>query len=261
LNFHFLLKVPKYEGKMKEKETMSKIAEPAPWTTEGEEKRTAVRAMFEEIAPNYDKVNALMSFNRHHHWRQAAVRSLHLRPGARVLDVCCGTGDFFPPLRAAIGPEGEITGIDFCQPMLDRANAKDANAKLDLGDACNLPYPDAQFDAVTVGWGIRNVPDIDLAHKEAFRVLISGGRFVSVDMAEPESRLLRAASRFATSKLLPLLGSLFGNKRAYQYLPESTKRFKTRVELKQSMEEAGFTDVQTRDFMFGNVCMHTGRKP
>jgi demethylmenaquinone methyltransferase/2-methoxy-6-polyprenyl-1,4-benzoquinol methylase len=145
--------------------------------------------------------------------------------------------------------------------MLDQANAKDPNATLDLGDACNLPYPDAQFDAVTVGWGIRNVPDIDLAHKEACRVLKPGGRFVSIDMAEPESRIMRAASRFATSRLLPLLGSLFGNKRAYQYLPESTKRFMTRVELKASMEQVGFVDVKTRDFMFGNVCMHTGRKP
>jgi demethylmenaquinone methyltransferase/2-methoxy-6-polyprenyl-1,4-benzoquinol methylase len=108
---------------------------------------------------------------------------------------------------------------------------------------------------VTVGWGIRNVPDIDLAHREIARVLKPGGRFVSLDMAIPKNPVVRGISQVVSSTLLPLLG---GDREAYRYLPESARRFKSREDLAQSMEQAGFKNVRYRDYAFGNVCMHWG---
>lgn len=234
-----------------------------PWTAEGQEKHSAVREMFAEIAPNYDVCNSVMSLSLHHKWRAAAVEKLQLKPGASALDVCCGTGDFLPPLRNAIGPSGRLVGVDFCLPMLARAVAKkvDDAAMFSVGDACNLPILSESFDGVSVGWGIRNVPDIDGAHSELFRVLKSGGRFVSLDMAEPRNLVIRTGSRFFCGTMLPLLGTLFGKRKAYTYLPKSTQRFKTREELKSSLEAAGFTGVGYRDLLFGNICIHWGQKP
>lgn len=232
-----------------------------PWTAEGGAKREAVRDMFAGIAPKYDLMNGLMSLSLHHRWRRVAVKMLDLAPGNRALDVCCGTGDFMIPLRDAVGPQGAVDGVDFCLPMLEKAQPKLDPPTISLGDACRLPIQSGQFDAVSVGWGIRNVPDVDQAHREAFRVLKAGGRFVSLDMAKPKNPVLRWLSTFTFKTLVPFLGTLFGDKKAYTYLPESTQRFMSRVELKSSMERAGFTDVQHRDLFGGNICIHFGRKP
>lgn len=232
-----------------------------PWQTEGTAKRAAVRDMFAGIAPRYDLMNGLMSLSLHHRWRAAAVRKLQLKPGDEALDVCCGTGDFMRPLREAVGPEGSVVGVDFCLPMLERAAPKLEGQTLSLGDACQLPVQDESFDAVSVGWGIRNVPNIDLAHGEAFRVLRPGGRFVSLDMAKPRNPILRACSTFLFRTVVPFLGTLFGDRKAYTYLPESTQKFWTRIELKASMEKAGFVDCGHHDLFGGNICIHFGRKP
>jgi demethylmenaquinone methyltransferase/2-methoxy-6-polyprenyl-1,4-benzoquinol methylase len=239
----------------------AKAVEGAPWTAEGQEKRAAVRDMFAEIAPTYDVCNALMSFSLHHRWRAYAVRLLNLQPGSRALDVCCGTGDFLQPLRKAVGQNGRIVGVDFCLPMLDIASDKKLANGLALGDACKLPVRGASVDAVTVGWGIRNVPDIDAAHQEIARVLKPGGRFVSIDMARPRNGMVGAMSEWLFQHGVPLLGRLFGKTKAYTYLPKSTQRFSTREELKGSMERAGFRDVRYKDLFFGNICIHWGQKP
>jgi demethylmenaquinone methyltransferase / 2-methoxy-6-polyprenyl-1,4-benzoquinol methylase len=230
------------------------------WLAEGDRKREAVRQMFAEIAPRYDLVNGLMSLSLHRRWRALAVEMLQLQPGDRAADVCCGTGDFLPPLRKAIGDTGELVGVDFCPQMLERAEGKTADA-LALGDACGIPLQSGRFHGVTVGWGIRNVPDIDAAHREIARILAPGGRFVSIDMARPLNSVVRAVSRFAFNTLVPVLGRLFGSRDAYTYLPQSTERFWSREELAASMERAGFTEVRTRDLFLGNICIHFGRKP
>jgi demethylmenaquinone methyltransferase / 2-methoxy-6-polyprenyl-1,4-benzoquinol methylase len=230
------------------------------WDRREEEKRAAVQRMFGEIAPTYDLLNGMMSLSLHHRWRAFAVRQLHLRPGDRALDVCCGTGDFLRPLERAVGAEGKVAGLDFSRPMLDRARRK-VRAGLLLGDACRLPVRERSFDGVSVGWGIRNVPDVDEAHRELFRVLRGGGRFVSLDMARPRNPLLRAGSGFMFHRLVPLLGRLFGKREAYTYLPKSTDSFLTREELAESMRRAGFVDVGWKDLMLGNVCVHWGRRP
>jgi demethylmenaquinone methyltransferase / 2-methoxy-6-polyprenyl-1,4-benzoquinol methylase len=241
--------------------SMSGSQQKATWNAEGQEKRAAVQRMFGEIAPNYDLCNSLMSFRLHHRWRAAAVRILDLKPGETALDVCCGTGDFFPPLRRAVGPQGKILGLDFSLPMLEVGVRKDSDALRGLADACRLPLRENSVDGMTVGWGIRNVPDIDLAHREAFRVLKPGRKFVSVDMAQPRGAFLRATSKFMTHRFLPFLGTLFGKKDAYTYLPKSTERFLDRNALKDSMERAGFTKVGYRDMFMGNICIHWGVKP
>lgn len=222
--------------------------------------------MFAEIAPTYDLLNGLMSLSLHRRWRAFAVRQLTLKQGERALDVCCGTGDFMVPLSKRVGADGTVVGVDFCLPMLQIAKKKHSvlgtlHSALSLGDACQLPIRNESFDGVSVGWGIRNVPDIDAAHRELVRVLRRGGRFVSLDMARPKNRLVRATSEFVLGTVLPRLGSFFGRTEAYTYLPKSAQRFWTREQLKASMESAGLVDVRHRDLMLGNICVHWGRKP
>ncbi len=238
---------------------MSSATEPI-WDAKGAQKRAAVRGMFADIAPSYDRLNALMSLALHRRWRARAVQLLRLQPGERALDVCCGTGDFLAPLQAAVGPTGFVAGLDFCAPMLAQAQTK-GNAPLSLGDACTLPIASESFDAVTVGWGIRNVPDIDAAHGEIARVLRPGGRFVSIDMARPANRWVRTVSELLFQTLVPRLGALFGKTQAYTYLPKSTERFSTREQLAASMERSGLVDVRTQDLFLGNLCIHYGQKP
>jgi demethylmenaquinone methyltransferase/2-methoxy-6-polyprenyl-1,4-benzoquinol methylase len=216
--------------------------------------------MFAEIAPTYDLLNGLMSLSLHRRWRSHAVSLLALQPGDHALDVCCGTGDFMVPLREAVGERGMVAGIDFCLPMLQVARQK-RHPALALGDACQLPVQSESFQGVSVGWGIRNVPDIDAAHRELVRVLQPGGRFVSLDMARPGNPVVRAVSEFVFNKIVPRLGAMFGKTDAYTYLPKSTQRFWTREQLKASMESAGLVDVRHRDLMLGNICIHWGRKP
>jgi demethylmenaquinone methyltransferase/2-methoxy-6-polyprenyl-1,4-benzoquinol methylase len=237
------------------------VGDQAIWQAEGVQKRTAVRGMFAEIAPTYDLLNSVMSLRLHHRWRSFAVRQLRLTPGQNALDVCCGTGDFMVPLRKAVGASGRVFGIDFCLPMLHLAKRKGVPGAVGLADACQLPILAKSLDGVSVGWGIRNVPDIDQAHRELFRVLRPGGRFVSLDMAVPRNRLIRTVSGFFCNGVLPRLGSIFGKTQAYTYLPKSTQRFMGREELKTSMEEAGFVSVHYRDLFFGNVCVHWGQRP
>jgi demethylmenaquinone methyltransferase/2-methoxy-6-polyprenyl-1,4-benzoquinol methylase len=243
------------------------------WRKEGERKRSAVHGMFADIASGYDRMNGLMSFGLHHRWRTFAVAQLRLSPGNRVLDVCCGTGDFMVPLRKAVGPAGQVFGVDFCLPMLEGAREKlipsptvppfvpQGEPSLMLGDACRLPIASGAFDGVSVGWGLRNVPDLDGALGEAARVLKSGGRFVSLDMARPRNPIVRKTAEFALRRALPVLGKLLKlGDEAYAYLPESTLRFASRETLAAAMERAGFVDVAYRDLMFGNLCVHWGRK-
>ncbi|MEI7576234.1 MAG: ubiquinone/menaquinone biosynthesis methyltransferase [Armatimonadota bacterium] len=231
------------------------------WEAQGDEKRREVQGMFSAIAPSYDRANALMSFNLHQQWRKFAASKLMLREGDTVLDLCTGTGDFLPIHRSLVGGAGILLGIDFCPPMLVRAANKDAEATLSVGDACSIPLANRSVEGVSVGWGIRNVPDIDQAHSEIYRVLKPGKRFVSIDCAEPQSALIRVATSILRTPMLGFLGKLLGSQEAYKYLSESTARFKTREELAASMQSAGFIDVHYKNLMLGNICVHWGTKP
>lgn len=232
-----------------------------PWDLEGDAKRSAVRSIFAQIANDYDRANAIMSFAQHQAWRRKAVRLLNLQPGDSALDLCSGTGDFLAPLRQAVGKTGKLYALDLTPEMLSKASSKDADAQLLVGDACVLPFSGETFEGVSVGWGIRNVPDIDEAHREAFRVLKSGGMFVSIDCAQPRLALIRPASALFRKLLVGHLDRSLGHKDAYSYLDESTKLFRSREGLKESMNNAGFVDVRYFDLCFGNICIHVGRRP
>lgn len=232
-----------------------------PWLTSGSSKREAVHALFADIAPTYDLMNSLMCFRLHHRWRSLTVRRLELKPGGTALDVCCGTGDFSRVLRRRVGPNGTVVGLDFCRPMLDQAVQKGVKAEFVLGDACRLPFGSGRFDAVTVGWGLRNVPDIGAAVGEAHRVLKPGGQFVTLDMARPRSAIVGRLSEAVFHRVVPFLGRLFGKSEAYTYLPKSTLQFLSREDMSDLLRQSGFESVKHRDFFFGNVCMHIGVKP
>lgn len=231
----------------------------APWEAEGAAKGRVVRELFASIAPRYDLMNSLISLARHRRWREDAVRRLALTGGETVLDVCCGTGDFMAPLLRAVGTSGRVAGADFCMPMLRRARDK-GFVNLAVGDACRLPFRDASFEAVTVGWGLRNVPDLRAALREVNRVLVPGGRFVSVDTAMPDSALGRWVSAVGFRRVVPMLGALFGHGREYAYLPESTERFLSPEQLAEEFRLAGFEGVWIERRMLGHVAMVGGTK-
>lgn len=216
--------------------------------------------MFADISGSYDFINSTMSLRLHHRWRRFAVGLLGLSPGETVADICCGTGDFAPPIRKKLGENGQIIGLDFCLPMLTKAMEKRVEMLLATGDACRLPIQSNSVDSVTVGWGIRNVPDIPLALSEIYRVLKPSRNWVSLDMAVPRNKFYRTISRTLLNRGLPLLGSLFGKRMAYTYLPQSTQTFSTREELKQMMESAGFKNCKYHDLFFGTICVHYGEK-
>lgn len=232
----------------------------SPWLRDGDEKRRSVQQIFSDIAPTYDLVNSLLCFRQHYRWRAKAVKSLQLKTGDAVLDVCSGTGDFLIPLRKAVGPQAHVLGLDFCAPMLDIARKKGVPADLGVADACALPVASDKFDGVTVGWGLRNVPSIELALKEILRVLRTKGRFVSVDMSRPKG-IVGSVSESVCHTVAPILGSLFGKRTAYTYLPKSTLRFLSPEETAKLMTDLGFVNVWHKTLFFGNIGMVGGEKP
>jgi demethylmenaquinone methyltransferase/2-methoxy-6-polyprenyl-1,4-benzoquinol methylase len=205
-------------------------------------------------------MNSLLSFRLHRRWRSYAVGLLGLTGGEVVADVCAGTGDFAFPLYRRIGPKGRVLGVDFCLPMLKVSRRKGAPMVPVLGDACALPLRSLSVDAVTVGWGLRNVADLKGALREIFRVLKPGGRFVSVDTAVPQNGFVRFFWVLGSRGVIPFLGWLVGRKEEYTYLPRTTQQWTSREELANRLKEAGFVKVMYRDLFFGMICVHKGEK-
>lgn len=231
----------------------------------GDEKERYVQDMFSAIAPQYDRLNAILSFSQHKRWRRLAVRQAGVKSGDRCLDVCTGTGDFAMDLSAVVGRDGKVIGSDFCEPMIRNGLSKVAQTqggpiKMMVANAEKLPYPSAAFDVVTVGFGIRNVARIQDAVSEMARVTADGGRVVILEFNRPPKRWYRPFVDFYLFRILPSIGGLFSRKEAYTYLPESMKTFVSREELTAVMERAGLTDIQVRDLNLGTVCIHSGTR-
>ncbi|HWP30658.1 MAG TPA: ubiquinone/menaquinone biosynthesis methyltransferase [Fimbriimonadales bacterium] len=239
---------------------MSHKSQTQPWLSGGEAKRDYIRNLFAEVSPVYDFMNSAMSLGLHGRWRTFAVTKLNLRPGQTVLDLCSGTGDFGKPLRKVLGNSGRIIALDFCEPMLKRAQRKPYRLTVTLADACRIPLRENTADGVTVGWGLRNLSDLKQGLSEIHRVLKPGAKIVSVDMANPRSRFVGGAARFLFRILVPSMGAVIGKRDAYLYLQQSTEKYKTREELKQLMEETGFRNVRFHDLFFGLICVHEGEK-
>jgi demethylmenaquinone methyltransferase / 2-methoxy-6-polyprenyl-1,4-benzoquinol methylase len=215
----------------------------------------AVRTMFDRIAPVYDAMNRAMTVGLDLHWRALAARAV-VQPGDRVLDAACGTGDLaLADLRAGAR---EVVGLDFSSRMLERARRKTAAVEWVRGDLLALPFPEASFDAATVGFGVRNLADVEAGLRELRRVLRVGGRLAVLDITQPRGLLRRFYSLWF-DRLVPAVGRLLPGGGAYAYLPASVRRFPPAEELAVLLEEAGFEDVRFRLLAGSIIALHTGR--
>jgi demethylmenaquinone methyltransferase/2-methoxy-6-polyprenyl-1,4-benzoquinol methylase len=212
-----------------------------------------VRRMFDRIAPVYDAMNRLMTAGLDRRWRAEAAGAV-VRPGDRVLDVCCGTGDL---AVAAHEVGGKVTGLDFSEPMLERARGKSGEIDWVAGDALAMPFADGSYDAATVGFGVRNFEDLPRGLAELRRVLRPGGRLAVLEITRPEG-LLAPFYRFWFDGVIPLAGKLLPGGAAYTYLPASVRRFPDPQGLAKLMDEAGFDEIRWRLFAGGIVALHTG---
>jgi demethylmenaquinone methyltransferase/2-methoxy-6-polyprenyl-1,4-benzoquinol methylase len=213
-----------------------------------------VRSMFDRIAPVYDVMNRVMTAGLDLRWRRIAAESV-VRPGDRVLDACCGTGDL---AVAADKVGGMVTGLDFSPRMLERARRKLPSATWVEGDMLALPFEAGSFEAATVGFGVRNVADLEGGLVELRRVLAADGRVAVLEITQPHG-LLAPFYRIWFERIVPLIGRLLKGGAAYTYLPASVRRFPGPDELAELLRAAGFTDVAYRTFAGGIVALHTGR--
>jgi demethylmenaquinone methyltransferase / 2-methoxy-6-polyprenyl-1,4-benzoquinol methylase len=212
----------------------------------------AVRAMFDRIAPVYDAMNRVMTAGLDQRWRRATARAV-VRPGDSVLDACCGTGDL---AVAAAREGGRVTGLDFSARMLERARRKASDIEWVEGDLLALPFADGTFDAVTVGFGVRNVEDLERGLRELRRVLRAGGRLGVLEITQPRGALA-PFYRLWFDRIVPLLGRALPGGSAYTYLPASVRRFPGPDELARLLEDSGFGGVRYRTFAAGIVALHT----
>ncbi|HZR95981.1 MAG TPA: class I SAM-dependent methyltransferase [Gaiellaceae bacterium] len=212
-----------------------------------------VRRMFDRIAPVYDVMNRVMTAGLDRRWRRITVEEA-VQPGDRTLDACCGTGDLAIAARAR---GADVVALDFSERMLERARAKAPEIEFVQGDMLALPFEDGSFDSVTVGFGVRNVEDLERGLQELRRVLRDGGRVGILEITTPRGRLA-PFYRLWFDKTVPLLGKVLPGGSAYTYLPASVRRFPDVDALAQLLEESGFGDVRYRLFAGGIVALHVG---
>ncbi|MGZ8847545.1 MAG: bifunctional demethylmenaquinone methyltransferase/2-methoxy-6-polyprenyl-1,4-benzoquinol methylase UbiE [Pyrinomonadaceae bacterium] len=220
-----------------------------------------VREMFAQISSRYDLLNHLLSGNVDRRWRKAAIRKLqpHTPPGARVLDVACGTGDL--SIQIFESTEAEVIGVDFCRPMLELARQKTNRIRFVEGDALRLPFPEGTFDAVTIGFGLRNLSSTESGLRELRRVLKPQGWAAILEFSQPANPGFRALVNFYSTRVLPRFGGwLSGSRSAYQYLPDSISRFPDQETLAELMRAAGFEEVSFENLTGGIAALHTGRR-
>jgi demethylmenaquinone methyltransferase/2-methoxy-6-polyprenyl-1,4-benzoquinol methylase len=213
-----------------------------------------VQRMFDRIAPVYDAMNRVMTGGLDRRWRRITVEQV-VRDGDRVLDACCGTGDL--ALAARAHGATEVVGLDFSEKMLERARTKGPGIEWVQGDVLALPFEDASFDSATVGFGIRNVDDLERGLRELRRVLRPGGRLAILEITTPRG-VLAPFYRVWFDRVVPLLGRLLPGGDAYTYLPASVRRFPVPAELARLLEQNGFGAVRFRVFAGGIVALHVG---
>jgi demethylmenaquinone methyltransferase/2-methoxy-6-polyprenyl-1,4-benzoquinol methylase len=220
--------------------------------------------MFDRIASLYDRMNSVMTAGLHHRWRRRAADLAVLDRGDRALDVATGTGDLALELARRVGPGGEVVGCDFSERMLDLARIKAAreagSVRFDSANALALPYPDAEFDAATVGFGARNFADLDQGLREMVRVVRPGGRVVVLEITTPQRPPLSVFFRLWFDRAVPALGRLAGDPDAYSYLPSSVRRFPGPEELAGRMAAVGLRDLRWVLTAGGIIALHVGTR-
>ncbi len=228
-----------------------------------------VRAMFDRIARVYDGMNSVMTAGMHHRWRRRAADLAQLAPGARALDVACGTGDLAVELASRLGPGGEVVACDFSERMLELARekvrARDAAAsepqaaiRVEWANALELPYADDEFAAATVGFGVRNFADLERGLSELVRVVRPGGHVVVLEMTTPTRPPLSWFFRVWFDRVVPVLGRLAGDADAFTYLPSSVRRFPGPRELAATLERCGLRSIRYVLTAGGIIAIHVG---
>lgn len=229
-------------------------------------KEERVHHVFEKIYQNYDKMNSVISFQQHKRWRKDTMNRMNVQRGSKALDVCCGTGDWTIALAEAVGPEGEVFGLDFSKNMLKIAEEKVKSKKFDQvslihGNAMELPFPDHSFDYVTIGFGLRNVPDYMQVLREMNRVLKPGGIAVCLETSQPTMFGFKQLYYFYFRFIMPLFGKIFAKSYdEYSWLQESAREFPGMKELAEMFEEAGFVKVHYKPYSGGVAAVHLGSK-
>ncbi|MBX5437515.1 MAG: demethylmenaquinone methyltransferase [Alicyclobacillaceae bacterium] len=237
-------------------------------TAHPESKSAFVHSVFSQIARRYDLMNSVLSFQQHKLWRRFAMRQIELAPGGCAIDVAAGTGDWTLALARRVGSGGYVVGLDFCREMLDvareklrRHDVRGARVEWVEGDAMQLPFPDATFDVATIGFALRNVPDIVTVLREMRRVVKPGGQVVSLELSKPEWPLFRRLYYFYVYCVLPKIGAIaVGDQTPYAWLPASLTEFPDRVGLERLFQEAGLRDVRSYPLTGGIAAVHVGRK-
>lgn len=227
-------------------------------------KEERVHEVFENISDSYDKMNSVISFQMHKGWRKDTMKHMDVKPGSKALDVCCGTADWTIALAEAVGENGHVTGLDFSQNMLNVGLEKTKNmkqVKLVQGNAMELPFPDNTFDYVTIGFGLRNVPDYMQVLREMNRVVKPGGKVVCLETSQSEIPGYRQLFRFYFRYIMPLFGKLFAKSyKEYSWLQESANDFPGMKKLKKMFEQAGLQNVVYKSYSGGAAAMHMGFK-
>lgn len=222
-----------------------------------------MRELFSAIAPTYDRLNRIMSLRLDLRWRRAAVDRLDWEraPEGTYLDLCAGTLDFSAALAKRPGFRGRIVAADFAQPMLQHGRHKSERAAPVTSDALALPFRTASFDGAMMGWGARNLPDLDAGLAEAARVLTPGARLVILEMAMPPRQPLRAIYLAYFERVLPAVGRLISKHRtAYSWLPASARAFPSPESFAERIRRAGFANVSFARFMGGVITLHVATR-